>query len=261
MQVQSQAKEWQVVVRLDNDAEEASFVYDLVQSGRILLDNKEYLPLPFRGQFLFKLPERPRPVSIQVARFELGPGDAGARDSGPTLLVSCSRGPEQLLRDLEEAFREIPRISSEKFKSKAADRAGEFARIQKMSFAQKVIFATRAGAGARAILMQQPSPLLLLYLCKNPLITLPEVIQIAKLPSIDALVAEYIVRLLGLNPQWAMSEELKSSLATNAKTPIGTALSLLSDLSVRSLRRICKAGEVRSGVRQAAMRVLSEHHD
>jgi hypothetical protein len=260
MQVQSEAKEWRVVVRLDNDAEEASFVYDLVQSGRILLDNKEHLPLPFRGQFLFKLPERPRPISIQVARFEASAGDVAAGKAGPTLLVSCPRGAEQLLGELEDAFREIPPASAEEFQDKTAGRADEFGRIHKMTFAQKVIFATRAGAGGRAILMQQPTPLLMLYLCKNPLITLTEVIQIAKLPSIDAMVAEYMVKLLRLNPQWAMSEELKSALATNAKTPIGTALSLLSYLSVRSLRHICKAGEVRNAVKQAAMRILSERH-
>ena len=37
---------------------------------------------------------------------------------------------------------------------------------------------------------------MLLYLCKNPQITLPEIIQIAKMPSIDALVAEYLTKLL-----------------------------------------------------------------
>jgi hypothetical protein len=261
MQVEIQTKEWRVAVRLDNDAEEACYVYDLVQSGRILIDNKEYLPLPFRGQFLMKLPERPRPVSVQVARFEPGAGEAIAEGKGPTLLVSCARGSEELLRELEEALRDIPPVSAEEFKSHAAARTDEFSRIRNMTFAQKVIFATRAGAGGRVILMQQPSPLLLLYLCKNPLITLPEVIQIAKLPSIDALVAEYIVKLLRLNPQWALSEELKTSLVSNPKTPIGTALALLSYLSAHSLRALCKGGAVRNAIKQAAVRILQERHE
>lgn len=260
MRVKSEPKEWRVVVRLENDAEEASFVYDLVRSGRILLDNKEYLPLPFRGQFLFKLPERPRPISVQVARLEPN-GEIKAAKAGPTLLVSCSRGSDQLLRELEEALRETPPMAAEDLKGKPANRNHESERLHKMTFAQKVILATRAGASARAILMQQPSPLLLLYLCKNPLITLPELIRIAKLPSIDALVAEYIVKLLHSNPQWTMNEELRASLVANDKTPISMALSLLSEFSARGLRQVCKAGEVRSTIKQAALRMLTERHD
>ena len=49
--------------------------------------------------------------------------------------------------------------------------------MRRLTHAQKIIYATRAGQTGRAILMQQPSPLLLLYLCKNPLITLPEIIR------------------------------------------------------------------------------------
>ncbi len=52
------------------------------------------------------------------------------------------------------------------------------------------------------------------------------------------------------------NEELKLALATNAKTPGGTALSLLTHLSSRSLRQICKKGEVRGPIKQAAMRLL-----
>ncbi|MGH6628464.1 MAG: hypothetical protein ACREB3_01900, partial [Burkholderiales bacterium] len=222
---------------------------------------KETLPLPFRGQFLFKLPERPRPISIQVGRFEATATDVLAGNRGLKLVVSCTKGPPVLLTELESALRKVPSASEEEFKSDTSDRMDEFTRLRKMTFAQKVIYATRCGQSGRAILMQQPSPMLMLYLCKNPLITLPEVVQIAKLPSIDALVAEYIVKMLRSNPQWAMSEELKLALVTNAKTAGGTALSLLTHLSPRSLRQICKKGELRSDLKNAAMRLLMERKD
>lgn len=258
MQVTAQPSEWRVQVRLESDAEEASYVYDLVQSGRLLVEKKENLPLPFRGQFLFKLPERPRSIAIQVARFEATATEVLAGNRGLKLLISCAKGPDELLRELEIALREVPPASEEEFKADTSDRLDEFSRIRRLNFAQKVIYATRAGQSGRAILMQQPNPMLMLYLCKNPLITLLEVIHIAKLPSIDALVAEYVVKMLRSNPEWAMSEELKLALVTNAKTPGGTALSLLTHLSSRSLRQICKQGEVRSTLKQAAMRLLME---
>jgi hypothetical protein len=258
MQVTVQPREWRVLVQLENDAEEASYVYDLVQSGRLLVDNPERLPLPFRGQFLFKLPGRPRPLPLQVARLEATPSEVLAGQGGLKLLIATSKGPEELLVELGTALREVPPASAEEFKADASDRLDEFTRVREMTFAQRVIYATRAGQSGRAILMQQPSAMILLYLCKNPLITLLEIIQIAKLPSIDALVAEYIVKLLRSNPQWAMSEELKLALATNPKTAGGTALSLLTHLNSRSLRQMCKQGEVRSTIKQAAMKLLME---
>jgi hypothetical protein len=261
MQVSIQAQEWRVEVRLDNDAEEASYVYDLVQSGRLLVENRAHLPLPFRGQFLFKLPSLPRSIPSQVGRFEATATETLAGNRGLRLVIACAKGPQELLTELETALREVPPASEEEFKADTSERLDEFSRVQRLTFARKVIYATRAGQSGRAILMQQPSPLLLLYLCKNPLITLLEVIQIAKLPSIDALVAEYIAKLLRSNPQWATSEELKVALATNAKTPAGTALSLLTHLSSRSLRQICKKGELRGTLKQAALRLLMERKD
>jgi hypothetical protein len=261
VQVHSQPNEWRVVVQLENDAEEASYVFDLVESGRLQTDNKEFLPLPFRGQFLFKLPSRPRPIAIQVGRFEATATEVLAGKRGLKLLISCTKGPPELLAELEIALRDVPPASEAEFKSDTSDRMDEFTRLRQLTFAQKVIYATRAGQSGRAILMQQPSPMLMLYLCKNPLITLPEVIQIAKLPSIDALVADYIVKMLRSNPQWALSEELKLALASNAKTPVGTALSLLTHLSSRNLRSLCKHGELRGTLKQAAMKLLMERRD
>ncbi len=259
MQVTADPKEWRVVVQLDSEVEEASYVYDLVQSGRLQVSEKDHLPLPFRGQFLFKLPAHPRPVGIQVGRFEPSASEVLAGGGGLRLLVTCARGPEELLRELESALRDVPPASAEEFKADAAGAMDEYSRVRKMTFAQRVIFATRAGQSGRAVLMQQPSALLLLYLCKNPLITLPEIVQIAGLPSIDALVAEYITKMLRANPQWAMSEELKVALVTNPKTAIGTALSLLSRLSERGLRNLTKHGDVRSAIKQAAMKLLMDH--
>jgi hypothetical protein len=261
MQVTAQPQEWRVVVELENDAEEASYVYDLVKSGRLMVDNSQNLPLPFRGQFLFKLPERPRALEIQVARLEATRAERLAGQGRLKLLVACTKGPDELLVELETALREVPPASDEEFKADTSERLDEFTRVRQMTFAQRVIYATRAGQSGRLVLMQQPSPSIMLYLCKNPLITLPEIIQIARMPSIDALVAEYIVKLLRSNPQWAMSEELKLALVGNPKTPIGTALSLLTHLSARSLRQMCKQGEVRGPIKQAAMRLVLERKD
>ena len=259
MEVRANAREHRVEVLLQNDVEEARYAYDLVQSGRLLTDKKDELPLPLRGQFLFKLPEDPRPIEVQIARIDTGAEEKLAGRAELMLCFAPGKGKEGVLPLLETALREVPPASAEEFESR--DAMDEFGRVRGMTHAQKIIYATRAGQAGRAVLMQQPNPLLMLYLVKNPLITLPEVIQIAKMPSIDALVAEYIARMLRNNPQWGINEELRYSLATNAKTPGGTALSLLKTLNSRNLRQICKQGEVRGTLKQAAMRVLSERRE
>src|SRR5437879_320184 len=218
MEVCAQPAEWRVEVRLRDDCEEAAYVYDLMQSGRLMVDDKDALPLPFRGQFLFKIQQYPRPVAIQVGRLEASAEELIANQPGLKLIVTSERGDKELLAGLESALRDVPPASEEEFKHQDLNPKDEFARIRNLTHVQRIIYATKAGASGRRILMQQPNPLLLLYLCKNPLITLLEIIQIAKLPSIDALVAEFIVRQLRVIPKWGMNEELKMALCVNAKT-------------------------------------------
>ncbi len=261
MQVTAQPSESRVVIQFENDAQEAPYVYDLVQSGRLQVENKEALPLPFRGQFLFKLPERPRPIAIQVGRFEASAAEILAGQRGLKLLISCGKGAPELLSELERALREVPPAAEEEFQADSSGRADEFTRVRNLTFAQKVIFATRAGQSGRAVLMQQPSPTIMLYLCKNPLITILEVIQIARMPSIDALVAEHIAKMLRSNPQWAMSEDLKLAVVSNPKTPGGTALSLLTHISSRNLRQLCKKGDLRSTLKNAAIKILMDRKE
>ncbi len=263
MEVRSSPRERWVEVLLADDCEEARFVYDLMASER-LAEGTEQLPLPFRGQFLFRLPHRARLVGIRVARLEPTAEEqveAEGTSAPVRLLFSLEEPSQELLEELEQALRQLPPAADEEMKAADAQPLDEFGRVRAMTHAQRIIYATRAGQSGRAILMQQPNPLLLLYLCKNPLISLPEVIQITKLPSIDALVAEYIVNAMRSNPKWGISEELRVALCMNPKTPGGTALSLLKGLNSRNLRHICKKGEVRGTLKQAAMRILQERRE
>jgi hypothetical protein len=258
VKVTAEPLDWRVVVRLDNDAEEASYVYDLVKSGRLQVEDPDSLPLPFRGHFLFKLPGHPRPIEIRALRVEPTAAEIVAGDAGPRLVIAIPKSHPELLAALEAALRDVPPASAEEFMSAAEEREDEFARVRKMPFAKKVIYATRAGQTGRTVLLQQPTPLLLLYLCKNPRITLTEVIQIAKMPSIDALVADYVGKLLKANPQWALSEELKLALVSNVKTPVGAALALMTHMSNRSLSSLGKVPELRNVLKQAAVRLLQD---
>src|SRR5258708_11737469 len=128
MLLTTEPREHRVTVRLDNDAEEASFVYDLVVSGRLQVENKDNLPLPFRGQFLFKLPDLPRPIDLQVARFEATAADLIAGHAGPLLILACVAATPELLVKLETTLRELPPASAEEFESSARAATDAFTR-------------------------------------------------------------------------------------------------------------------------------------
>jgi len=260
MQVHADSKEDHIVIRLGGEVEEASYVYDLVQSGRLVVRNKEHLPLPFHGRFSFKLPQRPLPVEIRVSRLEPKPTDVLAGETNLRLVVHCVTPSRESLLDLQKALQDVPPISDEEFGTQRAEQADEFTRVRAMTFPQKVIYATRAGQSGRLALMQQPTPLLLLYLTKNPLISLQELVAIAKMPSIDSLVSESLAKMLRSNPRLAQSEELKMALAINVKTPSGTAISMLRHLNSKSLRKVAKS-EVSGSVKNAAVKILLERRD
>src|SRR5262245_50625512 len=105
MNVLAQPAESRVAVRLSNEADEASYVYDLVRSGRLQVEDAERLPLPFRGAFLFKLPDHPRPVDIQVGRFEATAEQLIKGEAAVTLLVAVPRNQVEVLPELEAALR------------------------------------------------------------------------------------------------------------------------------------------------------------
>src|SRR5438128_2358674 len=135
MQLTPEPREHRITIRLDNDAEEAHFVYDLVASGRLQVENPETLPLPFRGAFPFKLPDLPRPIDLQVARFEPTATDLVAGHAGPLLILACAAATPEVIADLEKTLRELPPASEEEFKNSSADSADEHTRIRKLNFA------------------------------------------------------------------------------------------------------------------------------
>ena len=101
MRVTAHPADWNIVIQLENDAEEATYVYDLVHSGRLQVEDKERLPLPFRGDFLFKLPDRPRPIPIHTGHVDPTATDVIAGNGGPRIVFSIAKGHPELLVELE----------------------------------------------------------------------------------------------------------------------------------------------------------------
>ena len=104
------------------------------------------------------------------------------------------------------------------------------------------------------LLIRDVDPQVLFYLCKNPRITLDEVLEITKLSTLDGPVAN----LIATSGQWGRIEQVRLNLVQNPKTPTPTALKLLSGLNIKHLQAMAKSWSIKPQVKQAALRLVIE---
>lgn len=131
-----------------------------------------------------------------------------------------------------------------------------FEQVRALPPTEKFRLALRADRTVRAILLRDTDPRTLFYLCQNPHLTLEDVLQIAKDPRILADTVGAIMRA----PQWIGREEIRCALIRNPKTPLVSALRLLSALTPGALRALAKSQSVRRQIKHAALKLVVEGH-
>ena len=136
----------------------------------------------------------------------------------------------------------------------AAKRLAPIDELRAMPRPQKLILCGNADRATRVLLMRDVDPQVLYYLCKNPRITLDEVLEIAKLPTINGSVAD----LIAGTSQWIASEQVRLNLVLNPKTPTPTALKLIGGLNIKNLQAMAKSFNVKPQVKQAALKLVLE---
>ena len=126
--------------------------------------------------------------------------------------------------------------------------------LRAMPRPQKLILAGKADRTTRILLMRDVDPQVLYYVCKNPRITLDEILEITRLGTLSAAVAD----LIATTSQWVASEQVRLNLVQNPKTPTPTALKLLAGLNIRHLQTMAKSWNVRPQIKQAALKLVLE---
>lgn len=171
-------------------------------------------------------------------------GFAVSIDANPQeILSSLTSRPDAPLQDPAKDDRE--ELASEK-------RASVWDRVRALPYAEKIILATKTDRSERAVLIQENDPQILYYLLKNPRITIEEVLRIARMTSISAMVAD----LISKTTQWSTNQEIRSALVNNPRTAPSLALKLLVTLSEPEIRHIAKSTAVSQPLKQAAVRIL-----
>ncbi|HEV7843963.1 MAG TPA: hypothetical protein VGO69_09725, partial [Pyrinomonadaceae bacterium] len=212
------------------------------------------------GGLFLSSTERPEEMSTIRLKLKLiGGGSLTARATVVRLFegafaVSIEANPQEILSRLTARPDAAPEKDEKDEGEQLAGekRASVWDRVRALPYAEKIILATKTDRSERAVLIQENDPQILYYLLKNPRITTEEVLRIARMTSISAMVADLIAKAT----QWSSNQEIRSALVNNPRTAPSVALKLLGTLSEPEIRQIAKSTAVSQPLKQAAVRIL-----
>src|SRR4029450_3157276 len=113
-----------------------------------------------------------------------------------------------------------------------------------MNVIERVKTAILGGKDARVILAHDTNRVVRRYVLLNPRITDGEVAATVKSKRAD----EEVLRPVAAKREWMKSYQIRLGLVRNPKTPLVTAITLLSTLMVKDIGRIAKSRGVPEGV-------------
>lgn len=126
-------------------------------------------------------------------------------------------------------------------------------RIMFMTVKDRIKLGMKGDREARSILIRDSNKVVATAVIRNPRITDQEVEGIAAMRT----VADEVLRLIGMSRAWARSYPIIHNLARNPRTPIATAITILTRIRTKDLQNIAQNRNVSEAVRRQAYR-LSE---
>lgn len=135
----------------------------------------------------------------------------------------------------------------------SGERVSMLNRIMKMGVKDRVKLGMKGDREARNILIRDPNKLVSSAVINNPRITEQEVENVAAMRSIS----EDILRQIATNRHWTRSYNIQHNLVRNPRTPIASAMTIMSRLQLRDLTALSKNRNVSDAVRRHATRLLA----
>jgi regulator of extracellular matrix RemA (YlzA/DUF370 family) len=125
-------------------------------------------------------------------------------------------------------------------------------RIMLMTVKDRIKLGMKGDRETRAILIRDSNKVVAMAVMNNPRITDHEVENIAAMRT----VSEEVLRKIGQTRAWARSYPIILNLARNPRTPIATAVTLLTRIHNRDLQGISQNRNVSEAVRRQAYRLV-----
>jgi len=135
------------------------------------------------------------------------------------------------------------------------------ASVEKVSLIRKIMFMNardrmklgmKGDREARSILIRDSNKVVCSAVIHNPRITDQEVENISAMKTIS----DEVLRLIALNRSWARSYPIIHNLARNSRTPIPTAINILSRIRTKDLLHLSQNRNVSEAVRRHAQRLV-----
>ena len=150
---------------------------------------------------------------------------------------------ENIERIIEEAEKEIGDV--------APERISLIRRIMLMTVKDRIKLGMKGDREARSILIRDGNKVVATAVVHNPRITDKEVESISAMRT----VSEDVLRTIALNRAWARNYPIIHNLARNPRTPLPTAIQILTRLHTRDLQSLSQNRNVPESVRRQAYRL------
>jgi hypothetical protein len=171
-------------------------------------------------------------------------GGAGGGDAGREPVPDESGAEDEDGSAIMEESAEVNE-ESEEFKSK-------YKLSMQLGISEKIKMALTGDKEWRSLLIKDSNKLVSGAVIKNPRITEPEVLAIAK----SAIQNDEIMRVICHNKEWIKDYQIRKALVLNCKTPPQIALRLLTTLTEKDLAALSKSKNVTSLISGQALRLL-----
>jgi len=129
--------------------------------------------------------------------------------------------------------------------------------ISTLSVPQKIRLALLGTAAHRALLITDSNKLVAMAAIKSPTCTDQEVMRFATNRSVP----EDVIRYIASKREWLRNYFVKVSLVNNPKTPLPTAMSLLTHLRKHDLRSLMRNKNVPAGLTAAARNIIKRQEE
>jgi len=153
----------------------------------------------------------------------------------------------------EEQEEELEEKSEEEALAEEAAYQSKYQLAQSMGVGDKIKIALTGDKEWRSLLIKDSNKLVNSAVVKNPRITEPEILTIAK----SVIQNEEILRIICHNKEWVKNPSIRKALVLNNKTPLPVALRFMGFLTEKDLSGMAKSKNISSVLANNARRMLS----
>ena len=177
-----------------------------------------------------------------------GPVAPEAPAGEPAEEPSAPSTPEEAEAETGESAEEI----EQKISRSGIDFSNIYQVMRKLSRIEKLKLAKHGNRRYLSFLIQEGDRQLVRFIIQNPHLSAVEVLQLLKNPQLTTENIQELAR----NPAFGQNEEIRYQLVIHPKTPLPTAMSLLTSLNQRQLGLIAKSQHMKHQLKANALKLV-----